>query len=83
MPIDLSNPEVARAYKLGIKAGEVVAAKASLQATAKERNRITRLIRTYAIRARNNRNQAREQFYLELIHDIESGANPFEVVSGE
>lgn len=79
MPIDLSNPEVERAYKLGLRAGEVVAAKAAREATAKERNRITRLIRALAIRARQNRNQARETFYLQLIDDIEAEVSAFEV----
>ena len=77
--LDLSKPEIARAYKLGIKAGEVVAIKQTQAATAKERNRIVRLIRAYAIQAKKNRNQAREIFYLNLIDDIESGVNPFEV----
>lgn len=76
--LDLSKPEIARAYTLGIKAGEVVAIKATQAATAKERNRITRLIRAYAIQAKKNRNQAREIFYLQLIEDIESGVNPYE-----
>ena len=77
--LDLSKPEIERAYRLGIKAGEVVAIKATQAATAKERNRIVRLIRAYAIRAKKSRNQARELFYLQLIDDIESGVNPFEV----
>ena len=77
--LDLSKPEIERAYKLGIKAGEVYAIKATQAATAKERNRIVRLIRAYAIQAKKNRNQAREIFYLNLIDDIESGVNPFEV----
>lgn len=75
--LDLSKAEVERAYKLGIKAGEVVAIKAAQAATAKERNRITRLIRAYALRAKKNRNQAREIFYLQLIEDIESEVNAY------
>lgn len=76
--LDLSKPEIERAYKLGIKAGEVVAIKARQEATAKERNRITRMLDFLARREHRRNHFASERMYRELIVAIESEVNVFE-----
>ncbi len=76
--LDLSKPEIAHAYKLGIKAGEVVAIKAAQQATAKERNRIVRMLDFLARRAEKRRHTASAMTYRELITAIEAEVNVFE-----
>lgn len=76
--LDLSKPEIERAYKLGIKAGEVVAIKAAQAATLKERNRITRMLDLLARRAEKRRHTASALTYRELIVAIEAEVNLFE-----
>jgi hypothetical protein len=76
--LDLSKPEVERAYKLGIKAGELVAIKAAQEATMRERNRITRMLDLLARRAEKRRHTASALTYRELITAIEAEVNVFE-----
>lgn len=76
--LDLSKPEIARAYQMGIKAGEVVAIKAAQAATAKERNRITRMLDLLARKAEKRRHTASALVYRELITAIEAEVNLFE-----
>lgn len=79
--LDLSKPEIARAYKLGIKAGEVVAIKAAQAATAKERNRIVRMLDFLARRENKRNHAATEALYRDIIKAIESELNVFEAVN--